>query len=89
MVENVEKQNVDVDVNPEEVFCRKVGDALTAGVNFVEAAFETIEVSIKLFFYVSPHNGKALFQITIYDLFFFTVLFSTCFRLDTLVPIPV
>ena len=54
LVENVEKQNVDVDVNPEEVFCRKVGDALTAGVNFVEAAFETIEVSIKLFFYVSP-----------------------------------
>ena len=61
LVENVEKQNVDVDVNPEEVFCRKVGDALTAGVNFVEAAFETIEVSIKLFFYVSPIMGRLFF----------------------------
>ena len=36
--------NVDK-TNPEESFCRKVGEALTAGAIFVEGAFETIDVS--------------------------------------------
>ncbi len=32
--------------NPEESFCQKVGEALTAGAAFVEGAFETIDVSL-------------------------------------------
>jgi hypothetical protein len=41
----VETSTKKVDSNPEEVFCRKVGQALAAGADFVEGAFETVEVS--------------------------------------------
>ena len=41
----VESSTKKVDSNPEEVFCRKVGQALAAGADFVEGAFETVEVS--------------------------------------------
>jgi hypothetical protein len=41
----VEASTKKVDSNPEEVFCRKVGQALAAGADFVEGAFETVEVS--------------------------------------------
>ena len=44
----VDKNVVDknaVDAHPEEVFCRKVGDALSAGADFVDATFEPVEVS--------------------------------------------
>jgi hypothetical protein len=42
---NAETSTKKVDSNPEEVFCRKVGQALAAGADFVEGAFETVEVS--------------------------------------------
>jgi len=31
--------------HPEEVFCRKVGEALLAGADFVDGTFETVDVS--------------------------------------------
>jgi hypothetical protein len=43
---NIDKN---VESNPEEVFCRKVGEALSAGADFVDATFETIDVSFLFF----------------------------------------
>lgn len=39
---DVEEKNIDT--NPEETFCRKVGEALSAGADFVDSNFETIKV---------------------------------------------